>query len=108
MKKAIAIATAAIALDTITVSTSALADNSLGSNPDGNERVCSLGVAAQNEQGFVEAIQRCRRGDILDIGWAKSTLAMQVCDFTKSIVYHPANGEIVACVYTGYRRAVSK
>lgn len=105
MKKAIA---TAIALATISGSTPALADNSFGANPDGNEKVCALGMAAQNEQGFIEALHRCKRGDILDIGWAKSILAMQVCDFTKSVVYHPSNGAIIACVYTGNRRAVGK
>lgn len=105
MKKAIA---TAVALATITVNMPALAQTSFGANPDGTEKVCSLGMGAQSEQGFVEALQRCKRGDILDIGWAKSTLAIQVCDFTKSIVYHPANGAIIACVYTGSRRAVSK
>lgn len=105
MKKAIA---TAIALATISGSTPALADNSFGANPDGNEKVCALGMAAQNEQGFIEALHRCKRGDILDIGWAKITLAMQVCDFTKTIVYHPPTGAIAACVYTGNRRAVGK
>lgn len=105
MKKTIA---AVIALGIITGSTPALAENSFGANPDGTEKVCSLGMGAQSEQGFAEALQRCKRGDILDIGWAKSTLAIQVCDFTKSIVYHPGNGAIIACVYTGSRRAVSK
>lgn len=108
MKKEIAAAAVAVALGMITGSAPALAENSIGANPDGTEKVCSLGMGAQSEQGFAEALQRCKRGDILDIGWAKSTLAIQVCDFTKSIVYHPGNGAIIACVYTGNRRAVSK
>lgn len=74
---------------------------------DGRERVCAMGMAVQNEQGFAAALARCKRGDILDIGWAKITAAMQVCDFTKSIVYHPQTGAIVACVYIGSRRSIS-
>lgn len=72
----------------------------------GRERVCTMGMAAQNEQGFAAALARCKPGDILDIGWAKSSAAMQVCDFGKAIVYHPATGAVVACVYIGYRRSV--
>ena len=74
---------------------------------DGRERVCAMGMAVQNEQGFTAALAQCKRGDILDIGWAKITFAMQVCDFTKSIVYHPQTGSIVACVYIGSRRSIS-
>lgn len=102
------LAIALIALAGVTGGTSVHAENVFGANADGTENVCPLGMAAQNEQGFADALKRCKRGDILDIGWAKSTLAIQVCDFTKSIVYHPGNGAIIACVYTGNRRAVSK
>lgn len=84
------------------------AENSLGANSDGTERVCVLGLPAQNEQGLVEALQRCKRGDILETSWIKSTVALQLCDFSKSVIYHPGNGVIFACVYTGNRRAVSK
>lgn len=86
----------------------ALADTPHGSNPDGSEKVCALGMGAQSEPGISEGLSRCKRGDILDIGWAKIAVAMQVCDFTKAIVYHPQTGAIIACVYTGSRRGTTK
>lgn len=88
-------------------STAVLAETADSPVADGRERVCVMGMAVQNEQGFAAALAQCKRGDILDIGWAKITAAMQVCDFTKSIVYHPPTGAIVACVYIGRRRSTS-
>jgi hypothetical protein len=55
-------------------------------NHDGTERVCVFGMAAQSEQGFREALQQCKRGDVLEIGWAKLNFALQICDFTKAVV----------------------
>lgn len=89
-------------------STAARAETADSPVAEGRERVCAMGMAVQNEQGFAVALAQCKRGDILDIGWAKSSVAMQVCDFGKSIVYHPATGAVIACVYTGYRRSVIK
>jgi hypothetical protein len=86
----------------------AAAEDNAGSNVTGSEKVCAMGVGAQNEQTLAEALKVCRRGDILDIGWLKIPVAMQLCDFTKAIVYHPATGSVMACVYTGTRRPVNK
>jgi hypothetical protein len=86
----------------------AVAQSGHGSNADGGEKVCALGMGAQSEQGLDEALKRCKRGDILDIGWVKISVAMQLCDFTKTIVYHPPTGAIAACVYSGSRRPIIK
>lgn len=84
------------------------AGDAAGSNVSGNEKVCALGMNAQSEQGLQEALKSCRRGDILDIGWLPTPQAMQLCDFTKAMLYHPSKGSVIACVYAGGRRTVSK
>lgn len=86
----------------------ALADDTGGSNASGTEKVCALGMNAQSEAGLAEGLKSCKRGDILDIGWAQTPVAMQLCDFTKAVLYHPTKGSVIACVYTGTRRPVSK
>lgn len=100
--------TAVLVMSGVAMSCPAFAENSLGSNPDGSEKVCALGASVQNEAALEEALKRCKRGDILDSGWLKITMAMQLCDFTKTIVYHPPTGAIAACVYTGNRRGTSR
>ncbi|MDK2126913.1 hypothetical protein [Parachitinimonas caeni] len=84
------------------------AEDLAGSNPTGAERVCTLSSGAQTELGFADAIKQCKRGDILDMSWLSNQQAMQVCDFTKAVVYHPTKGTLIACVYTGARRPVIK
>lgn len=79
-----------------------------GANSDGTEKVCFFGASAQNDQILEDVLKKCRRGDILDIGWLSSPVAMQLCDFTKAIIYHPTKGSVIACVYTGTRRNVIK
>jgi len=86
----------------------ALADDNGGSNAQGGEKVCAVGMAGQTEPGLVEALKTCRRGDILDIGWVQTAVAIQLCDFTKTVMYNSTKGAIIACVYTGTRRPVSK
>lgn len=86
----------------------AMAQDNAGSNVNGNEKVCFIGANGQSEQGLVEALKGCKRGDILDIGWLQTPAAMQVCDFTKAVLYHPTKGSVIACVYSGSRRPVSK
>ncbi len=86
----------------------ASAQDHAGSNQGGNEKVCFLSAAAQSEQGLVDALKSCKRGDILDIGWLQTPAAMQLCDFTKAVLYHPTKGSVIACVYTGSRRQVIK
>lgn len=86
----------------------ALAEDNAGRNVTGNEKVCFVGANGQSEQGLVDALKGCKRGDILDIGWLQTPTAMQVCDFTKAVIYHPTKGSVIACVYTGSRRPVSK
>lgn len=76
-----------------------------GSNTSGMEKVCYLNPKNQNETVFIESLKQCKRGDILNIGWLSTPEAMRVCDFNKSIIYHPTKGAVVACVYTGNRRA---
>lgn len=86
----------------------AAAQDSAGSNQNGSEKVCFVGANGQSEQGLSEALKSCKRGDILDIGWLQTPAAMQVCDFTKAVLYHPTKGSVIACVYTGSKRPVSK
>lgn len=87
---------------------SALAQDSAGSNPQGTEKVCFVSANGQSEQGLADALKGCKRGDILDIGWLQTPTAMQLCDFTKAVLYHSTKGSVIACVYTGTRRQVSK
>lgn len=91
---------------TVATSGHAAAQDTAGSNQGGSEKVCFLGTSAQNEQGLAEALKSCKRGDILDIGWLQTPVAMQLCDFTKAVLYHPAKGSVTSCVYTGARRPV--
>ncbi len=79
-----------------------------GSNLSGAEKVCFLSLNAQTDEGLQSALKSCRRGDVLDVGWLKTSIAMQLCDFTKTIVYNPEGKMVVACVYTGARRQVVK
>lgn len=79
-----------------------------GSNATGSEKVCFFSANNQNEAALEETLKKCQRGDILDIGWLPTPTALQLCDFTKTVVYHPTKGSIIACVYTGNRRPVSK
>ncbi|NHZ99042.1 hypothetical protein [Massilia sp. CCM 8734] len=92
----------------IAVSSNTYAQDNGGSNNNGAEKVCFVGPNGQSEQGLVEALKGCKRGDILDLGWVQSPAALQLCDFTKAIVYHPPKGSVVGCVYTGTRRQTSK
>jgi hypothetical protein len=86
----------------------AAAQDNAGSNQNGGEKVCFVGASGQNDPGLSEALKSCKRGDILDIGWLQTPAAMQVCDFTKAVLYHPTKGSVIACVYTGSKRPVSK
>lgn len=79
-----------------------------GSNATGSEKVCFFSANTQNDAGLEEALKKCQRGDILDIGWLPTPTALQLCDFTKSVIYHPTKGSVIACVYTGSRRPVIK
>lgn len=92
----------------VAASGNVVAQDNAGSNVNGNEKVCFVSASGQSEQGLVEALKGCKRGDILDIGWLQTPVAMQVCDFTKAVLYHPAKGSVIACVYAGSRRPVSK
>ncbi len=87
---------------------SAMAQDNGGSNVSGTEKVCFLGPSAQTETGLVEALRNCKRGDILDLGWLRTSPALQLCDFTKAIIYHQSTSIVLACVYTGTRRPVHK
>lgn len=98
----------AVILALIVVSSAAVAQDNAGSNVNGNEKVCFVSANGQTEQGLVDALKGCKRGDILDIGWLQTPAAMQVCDFTKAVLYHPTKGSVIACVYSGTRRPVSK
>lgn len=102
------ILTLTVAVAAMMVASSVQAQDSAGSNVSGSEKVCFVGANAQNEQGLVDALKNCKRGDILDIGWLQTPPAMQLCDFTKAVLYHPTKGSVIACVYTGARRPVSK
>jgi hypothetical protein len=93
---------------TMLAASSTRAQDSAGSNANGSEKVCFVSANARSEQGLVDALKNCKRGDILDISWLQTPPALQLCDFTKALIYHPANGSVVACVYTGTRRPVSK
>lgn len=94
-----AITVLAVALGTLAHSadTSALTGSD-GSNMNGAERVCGNGSAAT----FAEAYANCRRGDIIGLGRALPFGIMQVCDFSKTILY--VKGEPMACVYIGSLR----
>lgn len=98
----------AVALASMVSTGTARAQDNAGSNLNGNEKVCFVSANGQNEQGLAEALKGCKRGDILDIGWLQTPAAMQLCDFTKAVLYHPTKGSVIACVYTGTRRQVSK
>jgi hypothetical protein len=78
-----------------------------GSNISGSEKMCVFGANMQSDQAVQDILKVCRRGDILDIGWMKTSFAIQLCDFTKTVVYNPS-GTVVACVYTGVRRQTGK
>jgi hypothetical protein len=97
-----------LALAAMAAAITAHADDAAGSNANGNEKVCFVGANAQNEQGLADALKSCKRGDILDIGWLQTPIAMQLCDFNKAVLYHPTKGSVIACVYAGTRRPVSK
>jgi len=73
-----------------------------GSNPSGMERVCGNGQA----KNFAETYANCKRGDVIGLGRASPAGVMSVCDFTKTILY--AQGEAIACVYTGSIRQTVK
>lgn len=106
--KAILTLTVAGAAAAMMGASNVLAQDSAGSNVSGSENVCFVGANAQNEQGLVDALKICKRGDILDIGWLPTPAAMQLCDFTKAVLYHATKGSVIACVYTGARRSGSK
>lgn len=96
-------------LAALTISGTARAQDIAGSNVNGSEKVCHVSNAnSSSEQGLTDALKGCKRGDILDIGWLPTMGAMQLCDFTKALIYHPTKGSVVACVYAGSRRTVSK
>ncbi len=73
-----------------------------GSNVTGAERVCGNGQA----KTFAETYANCKRGDVIGLGRASPAGVMSVCDFTKTILY--AQGEAIACVYTGSIRQTIK
>jgi hypothetical protein len=98
----------AVVLSAMGQTGSALAQDNAGSNQNGTEKVCFVSANGQSEQGLADALKGCKRGDILDIGWLQTPAAMQLCDFTKAVLYHPTKGSVIACVYTGTRRPVSK
>ena len=104
MKKILTVAMLAAML----VSGNVSAQDNPGSNANGSEKVCVVGVSGQTEQGLSDALKACKRGDILDIGWLPTPFAMQLCDFSKQVVYHAAKGSVIACVYSGARRPISK
>ena len=105
MKKILTIATLAALVSAGAVH----AQDSAGSNAGGNEKVCAVSNASsQSEQGIADALKGCKRGDIIDIGWLTIYGAMQLCDFTKAVVYHAPKGSVIACVYSGNRRPISK
>ena len=105
MKKSV---TAAV-LASLAISGAVHAQDGAGSNANGNEKVCVVNsTSSQSEQGITEALKVCKRGDILDIGWLSTVGAMQLCDFTKAVLYHPAKGSVIACVYSGNRRTSAK
>jgi hypothetical protein len=88
---------------TSAISAEQVQDNA-GSNANGNEKVCMISNASN--EAFKESMKNCRRGDIMALGGVTSLGAMKYCDFTKSLMYE--NGKIVACVFTGAERPVSK
>lgn len=97
-----------ILLVTSVVICQAHAEDAAGSNAGGTEKVCSVGSGVQSEAALAEALKSCRRGDILDIGYLQTPIAMQLCDFSKAMLYHTARGSVIACVYTGARRPANK
>ena len=99
-----AIFTLTVVLATIVTTGDAMAQDNAGSNTNGNEKVCVISLNGQNEQGLVDALKNCKRGDILSPGWLPMSTAMQICDFTKAVVYNQLKGNVIACVYTGARR----
>ena len=98
----------ALTLATMVAVSSAHADDTAGSNANGNEKVCYISPNAPGEPTLADMLKNCRRGDILDTSWLQHPVALQLCDFSKAVLYHPTKGSVIACVYTGTRRPVSK
>lgn len=98
----------AVALAVSTSFNPAYCQDAAGSNLDGREKVCYISSSAATELGIAEVLKACRRGDILEIGWISPSIAVQLCDFTKAVIYHPPKGIVFACVYTGFRRPITK
>ncbi len=96
-------------LASLSISGAVHAQDGAGSNANGHEKVCVINnTSSQSEQGITEALKVCKRGDILDIGWLTTVAAMQLCDFTKAVVYHPVKNSVLICVYSGNRRPTAK
>jgi hypothetical protein len=98
----------ALTLTVLAALANARADDNGGSNISGNEKVCYIGPNAPGEPTLADVLKNCRRGDILDTSWLQHPVALQLCDFTKAVLYHPTKGSAIACVYIGTRRPVSK
>ncbi len=80
-------------------------DDMGGSNVGGKEVVCRLeGTEAES----LDALSRCRRGDILALGRITLSGVMAYCDFTKTILYRLDGVHTGACVYTGAARPNEK